>query len=73
MFNVRLAGDHLYGTSPGCLFFLMVSFCAEMSWMRSGTELRQFLRVFLPILMKTTVISYLFESFQQCIFLLTFM
>ena len=46
MLNVRLAGDHLYGKS---LFFDGVLFCAvlfshEMSWLRSGTELGQFLR-----------------------------
>ena len=58
MFNVRLAVDHLYGK---WLFHMAVAgdvfdgvmFCAvllphEMSWMRSGIELSQFLRIFLP-------------------------
>ena len=54
MFNVRLAGDHLYGkmlfTWLSLVMSLMRSFCAvfffshEMSWMRSLTELSQFLR-----------------------------
>ena len=48
MLNVRLAGDHLYGKS---LFFDGVLFCAvlfshEMSWIRSGTELGQYLRFY---------------------------
>ena len=53
MFNVRLAGDHLYGK---CLFTwlslvmsLVVSrfiFSHDMSWMRSGTELSKFVRIF---------------------------
>ena len=59
MLNVRLAGDHLYGkwlfTWLSLVMSLMASFCAvlfphEMSWMRSGTELSQFLRVFLSTL-----------------------
>ena len=57
MFNVRLAVDQLYGKSLftwlSLLMSLMVSyfvlsFSHEMSWMRSGTELSQFLRLFLP-------------------------
>ena len=56
MLNVRQAGDHLYEkllfTWLSLVMSLMVSFCAvlshEMSWMRSRTELSQFLRVFLP-------------------------
>ena len=58
-FNARLAGDHLYGkwllTWLLLVMSLMVSFVfvlsffsLEMSWMRSGTELSQFLRNFLP-------------------------
>ena len=58
MLNIRLAGDHQYGkllfTWLTLVMSLMVSFCAvfshEMSWVRSGTELSQFLRVFLPTL-----------------------
>ena len=58
MLNVRLAGDHLHRkllfTWLLLVMSLMVSFCAvlfphEMPWIRSGTELCQFLRVFLPI------------------------
>ena len=56
--NVRLAGDLQYGkllfTWLSLVMSLMVSFCAaffhEMSWMRSGIEMSQFLRVFLPTL-----------------------
>ena len=49
MCNVRLAGDHLYGkwlfTWQSLVLSLMVSyfvlsFSHEMSWMRSGTELK---------------------------------
>ena len=61
MLNVRLAGDHLYGnwlfTRLLLVITLMVSFLCcpfshEMPWMRSGTELSQFLRVFIPTLNK---------------------
>ena len=57
MLNVWLAADHLYGkrlfTYLSLVMYLMVpyfvlSFSHEMSWMRSGTEMNQFLRVFLP-------------------------
>ena len=55
MLNVRLAGDQQYGKVlftwlslvMSCMMSLMLSFSHEMSWMRSGTELSQFLRVFL--------------------------
>ena len=53
MFNVRLAGDHLYGKllftwlslvmSLMMSYFVLFFFLLEMSWMRSGTELSQFL------------------------------
>ena len=56
MFNVRLAGDHQYGkwlfTWLSLVMSLVVScfvlsfFSHEMSWMRSGTELNKFLRIF---------------------------
>ena len=54
--NVRLAGDHQCGKLQfiwlSLVMSLIVSFYAvfskEMSWIRSGTELNQFLRVFLP-------------------------
>ena len=54
---VRLAGNHLYGkwlfTWLSLVISLMVSyfvlsFSHETSWMRSGAELSQFLRIFLP-------------------------
>ena len=57
MLNVRLAGDHNYGkllfSWLSLVKYMMVSFCAvffpnEMTWVRSGTEFNQFLRVFLP-------------------------
>ena len=57
MLNVRLAGDHLYGKIAVHLavagddfdgVFLCCPFSQEMSWMRSGTLMSQFLRVFLP-------------------------
>ena len=38
----------------------MMSFSSEMSWMRSGTELSQFLRVFLP-----TFGSFLLRGISQ--------
>ena len=50
MFNVRLTGDHLYGkllfTVFGSVLFCAVLFPHKMSWMRSGTELSQFLKIF---------------------------
>ena len=68
MFNVRLAGgDHLYGkwlfTWLSLVMSLMVSYfvlsCShEMSWMRSGTELSQFLRIFLP----TFALRYIYKK-----------
>ena len=60
MLNVSLAGNHQYtkllfawlllmiGVFDGVSFVL--SFSHEMSWIRSGTKLSQFLRVFLPAL-----------------------
>ena len=58
MLSVRLAVDHQYGklllTWLSLVMSLMGPFCSvfslEMSWMRSGTELSTFLRVFLPTL-----------------------
>ena len=61
MLNVRLASDHLYGkllfhlAVAGDLHdgaFLCCPFSHEMSWMRFGTQLSQFLRVFMPTLTK---------------------
>ena len=57
MFIVTLAGDHLYGKCMavhlavacdvfGGVLFYAVIFPFEMSWMRSGNELSQFLRSF---------------------------
>ena len=59
MLNLRLAGEYRYEillfTWQPLVMSLVVSFCAvfsrEKSWMRSGTELSQCLRVFLPILL----------------------
>ena len=54
MFNVRLNFDHLCGkwlSVAGDVFdgvFLCCLLSHEMSWMRSGTEFSQFLRIFLP-------------------------
>ena len=59
MLNFRLAGYHVYGkwlfTWLSLLISLVMSFCSvlfshEMYLKRSGTELSQFLRVFLPTL-----------------------
>ena len=59
MFNVRLAGEHLYGrwlftwlslVMSLMMYFLCSPFSDEMSWMRSWTEIGQFLRIFLPTL-----------------------
>ena len=55
MFNVRIAGDHLYLkmavhlTVAGDVFDglgLWCPFSHELSWMRSETELSQFRRIF---------------------------
>ena len=40
--HIDVAGDVFDGV------FLCCPLSNEMSWMRSGTELRQFLRIFLP-------------------------
>ena len=54
MSNVRLADAPVWEIAvTGDVFdgiFLCCPFSHEMSWMRSGTYLSQFLRVFLPIL-----------------------
>ena len=59
MFYVRLAGDHLYWKLLFTWLSLVMSLIAsnfvlsffhQMSWMRSGTESSQFLRIFLPTL-----------------------
>ena len=47
MLNVRLAGDHQYGKLLFTWLFygvcFVLSFPHEMSWMRSGTDMSQFL------------------------------
>ena len=58
MFTVWLAGDHLYGKwlftwlsleiSLMVSYFVLFHFPHEMSWMGSGTELSQILKIFLP-------------------------
>ena len=58
MLNVRLTSDNQFGkllfTWLSLVMSSMVSFCALFFpgeyWMRSGSELSQFLRVFLPTL-----------------------
>ena len=54
MLNVGLAGDYQYWKLLSLVMSLMVSFCAVVfrgiSWMRSGTESIQFLKVFAPTL-----------------------
>ena len=59
MFNVRLAGDHLYGkwllTWLSLVMSLIVScfvlsFSHEVSWVKSGAELSLLLGIFLPTL-----------------------
>ena len=56
MLNVKLADDYLYGIKAVHLavagdvfdgFFLCYPFSHEMSWMRSGIQLSQFVLVFL--------------------------
>ena len=57
MFNVRLATDHLHGKMAahlavagdvfGRVLFYAAFFSHEMTWMKSGTELSQFLKSFL--------------------------
>ena len=46
--HLAVAGDVFDGV------FLCCPFSHEMSWMRSGTQLSQFLRVFLPTLSDIT-------------------
>ena len=54
--NVRLANDHQYeklmitwlSLVMSLMVYFVLSFSHEMSWIRSRTELSQFLRVFLP-------------------------
>ena len=58
MFNVKLAGGHLYGKwlftwlslvmSLTMSYFVLCPFSHNMSWMKYGTELNQFLKIFLP-------------------------
>ena len=58
MFNVRLAGDHLHEkwlfTWQSLMMSLLVSYSVlvlyshKLSWLRSGIELSQFLRISLP-------------------------
>ena len=50
MFNARLAGDDPVLRLPGMSSMLsfVPLFSHEICWLRSGTELSQFLRIFLP-------------------------
>ena len=45
--HLAVAGDVFDG-----ILFCAVIFSHKMSWMRSGTELSHFLRIFLPTLLK---------------------
>ena len=67
MLHVRLASDYLFGKLLFSLLSLVISlivyllYCPvshEMSWMRSGTELSQSLRVFLPTLIGRSIAMY---------------
>ena len=68
MFNVKLAGDHLYGKwlftwlslMSLMVYFLCCPISQEMSLMRSGTELSQFLRIFLPTFTEDCYFEMLF-------------
>ena len=69
MFNVRIVGDQLNGkwfftwlSLVVSLWFLILCclFSREMSWMRTWTELSQFLRLFLLTLLYNT--SYNFAN-----------
>ena len=64
MFNVWLSGDYLYGKWLFAWLSLMMSlmvsylccpFSHEMSLVRSGTELSQFLRIFLTTFAVSTL------------------
>ena len=44
--HLAVAGD----VFDGILFYAVSSFSHEMSWMKSGTQLSQFLRIVLPTL-----------------------
>ena len=50
--HLAVAGDVFVGV------LFMVSFSPRDSWMRSGTELSQFLRIFLP--------TFVFDSSSSC-------
>ena len=66
MLIVRLAGAHLHWKKL-CIWlslvmllvasFLCCPFSHEMFWMRSGTKLSQFLRVFLLLLLHECILS----------------
>ena len=68
MFGVRLAGDHLCAqwmftwlslVISLMLPFLCCPFSHEISWMRSGTELSEFLRIFCLLLIGVVSIAQL--------------
>ena len=67
MLHVRLDSDYLFGKLLFTLLSLVISLtvsclcCSvsyEMYWMRSGTELSQSLRVFLPTLIGRSIAMY---------------
>ena len=64
MFNVMLAGDHLFiwlllVMSLMVSYFVLSFFIHEMSWMRSGIELSQSLRIFLPPFFSMNTVTFL--------------
>ena len=75
MFNARLAGYYLYGkwlftwSSPVMSlmvsYFVLLSSSYEIHWIRSGTELSQFLRVFLLTLTRTLNCRRRLNSFHH--------
>ena len=52
--QLAVAGDVFDG-----VLFCVVLFSHEMSWMRSGAELSQFLRIFVPTLLYISNDNYL--------------
>ena len=74
MLNVRLAGDHLCGRwlfpwLSLTMYLMVPSLCCpfshEMSGIRSGAKLSQFLRIFLPTLIPIEVRIHRYELFTD--------
>ena len=72
MLNVRLASDHQYGKLlftwlslvMSLIVYFVLYFSHEMSYTRSGTELSQFLIVFLPALRLFFYVKTLSQIFK---------